>query len=89
MNRSQSSLACLAALERVPFVIVQDPFMTPTARYADVVLPVTMDLERSDLVTSWGHDSHLFDSQQAVEPAGESRNDYWVMAQLAATPGIR
>ncbi|MFO7696321.1 MAG: molybdopterin-dependent oxidoreductase [Anaerolineae bacterium] len=88
VNRSQSSLACLAALERVPFVIVQDPFMTPTARHADVVLPVTMDLERSDLVTSWGHDSHLFDSQQAIEPAGESHNDYWVMARLAERLGF-
>ncbi len=88
VNRSQASVAGLDALERVPFVVVQDPFMTPTARYADVVLPVSMDLERADIVGSWGHDSHIFLSQRAVEPAGESRSDYWVMAQLAGRLGF-
>jgi anaerobic dimethyl sulfoxide reductase subunit A len=88
INRSQDSLACIAALDRVPFVVVQDPFMTPTAHCADVVLPATMDLERSDIVTSWGHDSHLFDSHQVVDPAGEARSDYWIMTQLANRLGF-
>jgi anaerobic dimethyl sulfoxide reductase subunit A len=88
VNRSQDSLACIAALGRVPFVVVQDPFMTPTARSADVVLPATMDLERSDIVTSWGHDSHLFDSHHVVEPAGEARSDYWIMTRLADRLGF-
>jgi anaerobic dimethyl sulfoxide reductase subunit A len=51
-------------------------------------LPINTDLERSDLVTSWGHDSHLFHSQQAVPSLGESRTDYWVFAQLAERLGI-
>ncbi len=88
VNRSQASTTCLSALERIPFVVVQDPFMTPTARHADVVLPVTIELERADIVSSWGHDSHIFLSQAAVEPAGESHSDYWVMAQLARRLGI-
>jgi len=88
VNRSQASVACLNALGSVPFVVVQDPFMTPTARHADVVLPVTIELERADIVSSWGHDSHIFLSQRAVEPAGESRSDYWVMAELARRLGL-
>jgi anaerobic dimethyl sulfoxide reductase subunit A len=52
------------------------------------VLPICTDLERNDLVTSWGHDLHLFDSRQAVAPAGESRTDYWVFSQLAERLGF-
>ena len=88
VNRSPNSLANVAALAQVPFVVVHEPFMTPTARHADLVLPINTDLERSDLVTSWGHDSHLFYSQQAVASRGESRTDYWVFARLAERLGI-
>jgi len=88
VNRSQESLACVAALAQVPFVVVQDPFFTPTARQADLVLPASMEMERADLVTSWGHDAHLFDSRQALAPAGEAKSDYWVMSRLAERLGI-
>ncbi len=88
VNRSPNSLANLAALERIPYVVVHEPWMTPTARHADLVLPINTDLERSDLVTSWGHDSHLFYSQQALASRGASRTDYWVFAQLAERLGI-
>jgi anaerobic dimethyl sulfoxide reductase subunit A len=88
VNRSPDSLANLAALARVPFVVVHEQYMTPTAQHADLVLPINTDLERSDLVTSWGHDSHLFYSRQAVASRGESRTDYWVFAQLAERLGF-
>jgi len=88
VNRSANTNANVAALKALDFVVVNEPVLTPTARLADVVLPICTDLERSDLVTSWGHDLHLFDSQQAVAPSGESRTDYWVFAQLAGRLGF-
>jgi anaerobic dimethyl sulfoxide reductase subunit A len=45
-------------------------------------------MERPDLIGSWGHDSHLFYSQEIVQPAGEARTDYWVFAQLAERLGF-
>ena len=88
VNRSPDTRANVRALGQVNYVVVQEPFYTPTARCADMVLPICTDLERSDLVTSWGHDLHLFHSQQAVSPAGEARTDYWVFAQLAERLGF-
>jgi anaerobic dimethyl sulfoxide reductase subunit A len=88
VNRSPDTRANTRALAQVGFVVVNEPFFTPTARWADIVLPICTDLERSDLVTSWGHDRHLFYSQQAVAPAGEARTDYWVFAQLAERLGF-
>ena len=88
INRSPDTRKNAAALAQVDCVVVHEPFLTPTARCADIILPITTDLERSDLVTSWGYDQHLFHSQQAVQPAGESRSDYWIFAQLADRLGF-
>jgi anaerobic dimethyl sulfoxide reductase subunit A len=88
VNRSPDTRANARALAQVDFVVVNEPCLTPTARCADIVLPICTDLERSDLVASWGHDQHLFYSQQAVAPAGEARTDYWVFAQLAERLGF-
>ncbi|MBN1579241.1 MAG: molybdopterin-dependent oxidoreductase, partial [Anaerolineae bacterium] len=88
INRSPDTRANARALAEVDFVVVHEPFFTPTARCADIVLPICTDLERTDLVTSWGHDLHLFYNRQAVAPAGEAKTDYWVFAQLADRLGF-
>jgi len=42
------------ALMKVPFIVVADPFMTPTAQaVADLVLPVAMSCERNSCRTWW------------------------------------
>jgi anaerobic dimethyl sulfoxide reductase subunit A len=88
VNRSPNTRANVQALSEIDFVVVQDPYLTPTARCADIVLPVCTDLERSDLVTSWGHDLHLFYSQQATDAPGEAKTDYWILSQLAHRLGF-
>ncbi len=88
INRTPDTLRNIEALKQLDFIVVQDPFLTPTARFADIVLPICTDLERSDLAVSWGYDSHLFHSQQSVKKVGESRTDYWVFSNLAKRLGI-
>ena len=42
------------AMNKIPFVVVADPFMTPTAvAHADIVLPVAMSCERNAVRTWW------------------------------------
>lgn len=88
INRCPDTKKNIRALEQMDFIVCQDPYLTPTALYSDIVLPICTDLERSDLVVSWGHDSHLFFSQQSVEKLGESRTDYWVFSKLAERLGF-
>ena len=63
--------------------------MTPTARYADIVLPATTFWERNDVHTPWAGAGHyaIF-MQQAIAPVGECRNDLDICAELAGRLGI-
>ena len=84
INRSSNTRANARALEQLEYVVVQDQFFTPTARYADVVFPICVELERSDLVS--GQSIHY--NRQALSPSGESRTDYWVFSRLAELLGF-
>ena len=63
---------------------MQDHFLTPTARYADIVLPATTFWERNDVHTPWAGAGHyaIF-MQQAIQPMYECRNDIDIFADLA------
>jgi len=74
----------VAALQGVEFITVVDHFVTPTARYADIVLPATTFWERNDMQVPWSGAGHYaFFMRQAIAPVGESRNDLDVCADLA------
>jgi anaerobic dimethyl sulfoxide reductase subunit A len=79
----------VAAAERLEFMVVHDNFLTPTARYADIVLPATTFWERNDVHTPWAGAGHyaIF-MKQAIEPVGECRNDFDICAELARRLGI-
>ena len=70
-------------------MVVHDHFLTPTARYADIVLPATTFWERNDVHTPWAGAGHyaIF-MQQAIAPMGECRNDLDICADLARRLGI-
>ena len=52
------------------FTVVVEHFLTDTARYADIVLPATMQIEHRDLLISYGH-LYLSWNEPAVPPPGE------------------
>jgi anaerobic dimethyl sulfoxide reductase subunit A len=79
----------VAGAENLEFMVVHDHFVTPTARYADVLLPATTFWERNDVHTPWAGAGHyaIF-MQQAIPPVGECRNDLDICAALAERLGI-
>ncbi len=64
------------------FTVVHDPFMTDTAKYADIVLPATVYLETDDLFRAYGAYWMQW-GQKAVEPAGQARSNFDVAQALA------
>jgi anaerobic selenocysteine-containing dehydrogenase len=69
------------------FTVVLEQFMTDTARYADVVLPATTQLEHLDVVKSWGH-RYLTLNRPAVAPRGQSRPNTEIFRMMAAAVGL-
>lgn len=77
----------IKAFNEVEFTVCHERFMTPTAKYSDIVLPVTTFLERNDIIDPDGGNYLLF-SSQAVAPLPEARNDYDIFCQLADRLGF-
>lgn len=74
-----------SALENLDFLVVQDIFLTETARYADVVLPATSFAEKEGTFSNT--DRRVQRVRKAVEPPGEAKGDSWIIAQLASMLG--
>lgn len=74
------------AWKRPETIIVHEPWWTSTARHADIVLPVTTQLERNDLVCA-NRDRMLAASHRLTEPAGEARDDFAIFSALASRLG--
>jgi anaerobic dimethyl sulfoxide reductase subunit A len=73
----------IEALKKVAFVVCQDQFLTGTARFADIVLPVTMSPEQNDIKGYWGMGHSIVFGNKVVEPAGECRSDMDIFSELA------
>jgi anaerobic selenocysteine-containing dehydrogenase len=69
------------------FTVVSEHFLTDTARYADLVLPATTQLEQHDIMMSWGH-FYVTLNIPAVEPLGEAIPNTELFRRLAARMGF-
>src|SRR5947207_888144 len=88
-NQLPNVAKTVAAVSGVEFMVVHDHFITPTARYADIVLPATTFWERNDVHTPWAGAGHyVIFMRQAIPPVGECRNDFDICAELARRLGI-
>jgi biotin/methionine sulfoxide reductase len=76
------------AWRRPETVIVNEPWWTSTARYADIVLPATTTLERND-IGAGSRDRFFMAMEQAIPPVGEARNDFDIFTGLAERLGFR
>lgn len=74
------------AIGRVDTFVVQEPVWTATAKSADIVLPISFSLERSDFGGT-RNDPRLFAMQKLCEPKGEARSDYDALASVAQALG--
>jgi anaerobic selenocysteine-containing dehydrogenase len=69
------------------FTVVHDPFLTMTARYADIVLPATTYLETEDFYRAYGT-YYMQYGPRAVAPQGQARSNFEVAQALAARLGL-
>src|SRR6187551_3999949 len=68
------------------FTVVHEQFLTDTARYADIVLPATTQLEADDVVLPWGH-LWVGWNGAAIDPLGECVSNTELFRRLASAMG--
>lgn len=75
------------ALNKLEFIVVLEQMMTPTAKYADILLPMTTFMERNDIVFGVGTPFYGF-ANKVIEPVGECRSHLDIARDLATRLGI-
>ncbi len=82
------SAAILKDEAKVEFLVVQDNFLTPTAQFADLVLPACTQFETWGLEDGWKYGDEVILQPKLVEPPGECKSDYRICAELAERLGV-
>jgi anaerobic dimethyl sulfoxide reductase subunit A len=73
---------------KVEFLVVQDNFLTPTARFADIVLPACAQFETWGVEDGWKYGDEVILQPKLVDPPGECKSDYHICADIAERLGI-
>lgn len=73
------------ALDKLEFFVVQDIFLTETARYADIVLPACSFAEKDGTFTNT--ERRVQRIRKAVIPPGEAKEDWLITCEIARRMG--
>jgi anaerobic dimethyl sulfoxide reductase subunit A len=74
--------------KKVEFIAVQDQFLTPTGRFADLLLPACTQFETWGVEDGWKYGDEVILMPKLVEPPGEARSDYRICADVAERLGF-
>lgn len=85
----QDTNTLVQAFHKPDTFIVNEVNWTPTARMADIVLPVTTSYERNDLTMSGDYSMmNIYPMKQVVPPQFEAKSDYDIFTELAKRAGV-
>ncbi len=87
LNQALNTNKTIEALKTLEFIAVQEQFMTVTAKYADILLPVNTYFERNDF-TSGGATPWYGLVNKSVEPLYESKSHLEIASGIAKAMGI-
>ncbi|MCP5094195.1 MAG: molybdopterin-dependent oxidoreductase, partial [Chloroflexi bacterium] len=72
----------------VEFIVVQDNFLTSSAKFADIVLPACTQFETWGVEDGWKYGEEVILMPQIVAPLAETKSDYRICAEIAERLGI-
>ena len=73
------------SLKKLEFLVVQDIFLSETAKFADVILPAASLAEKDGTFTNT--ERRVQRIRKAIEPIGEAKPDWWITCQIAKKLG--
>ena len=78
----------IKALKSLEFIVVHEQFMTPTAKFADILFPVNTFMERNDIAVPWLGSPYYIYLNKAVDSLYESKSDLEICKELALKLGV-
>ena len=88
LNQLGNTNKAAEALKKLDYMVCAELWLTPTARYADIVLPVTSAAEKNDFTRPWPSGPYFTAMNQAIEPIGECKSDLRIAEELADKLGL-
>jgi anaerobic dimethyl sulfoxide reductase subunit A len=73
---------------KVEFIAVQDNFLTPKGRFADIILPACTQFETWGVEDGWKYGDEVILQPKLVDPAGMSKSDYQICSEIADRLGF-
>ena len=77
------------ALESLEFIVVHEQFMTATAKFADILLPINSHFSRYDIGRPWTSGPYYVCNNKAIDSQCESKSDFEICCELATRLGIK
>jgi len=72
--------------DNLEFVAVLEQFMTPAAKFADIILPTNTFMERNEVTGGMG--PHLAYGRRIIDSIGESKSHFQIFSELAPRMGV-
>lgn len=85
-SRHQQTNLLLKAWAKFDTIITAEPYWTATAKLSDIVLPVAIEPERTDIIGSSG--AYIFAMKPIIEPMGESKSDFEICFEICKRWGM-
>jgi len=87
VNQFPNTNKIIKAFKKLEFIAVAEQVMTATARFADILLPVSTYMERNDIVAEGGipYYGHV---NKVIEPLHESRSLFEIYRGIATRLGV-
>lgn len=88
LNQLGNANKAAEALKKLDYMVCAELWLTPTARYADIILPVASTAEKTDFTRPWPSGPYFLAINQVIKPLGECKSDLRIAEELADKLGL-
>ncbi|MFX1315469.1 MAG: molybdopterin-dependent oxidoreductase [Promethearchaeota archaeon] len=79
----------IKAFKTLEFIVIHEQFMTPTAKFADIILPINTFMERNDIAVPWLGSPYYIYLNKAIDSLYESKSDLEICRLLLERMGVK